>query len=419
MMRLCECDKPTCPICGLAARRPEYAARFASVAERLAGRSIRTRPPLVRKYDCIHLGPVIERRDAQGRERRCESVYLRQCDVHGVCRVGQRWAGACCNDNCSEYESESESAPIEEPALARPATKPAAFTVRTVARFDEGNFGQGRGGWRFNGSIIDDSGGFVLAARTGWAGSKIIVGRLDAELRPVGQTKVLPLRRPESRVGREDPRLFRFAGKLHVAFIGVEPWQTGVRTNMLYARLSDDLAVEDRFYPQYSRRREWEKNWQFFDYAGELFAVYRMTPFQVLRICGNHAELVYEHDWSPNWKGGELRGGAPPVRVGDEFWSFVHDKVDDAGMPLYRTALYTFDAHPPFRPRRIAPSPVMVADKLTNTNNYAHTVFTCGAVRCNGRWLTASGVHDRWLEVHELQHDELDAALERCPLGKW
>src|SRR5256885_12693044 len=50
-----------------------------------------------------------------------------------------------------------------------------------------------------------------------------------------------------------------------------------------------------------------------------------------------------------------MRGGAAPVRVGDEWWCFFHDRVESGGHRIYRAGLYTFAAAPPFRVLRLIP----------------------------------------------------------------
>src|SRR5690606_34380981 len=101
---------------------------------------------------------------------------------------------------------------------------------------------------------------------------------LDDGLKPL-RTVVLPqLRHPRANYGREDPRLFVFRGRLHIAYIGVQGTGQGVATHQMYARLTDDLRVEEVFHPEYAFRREWEKNWQFFEWENELFAVYSIAP---------------------------------------------------------------------------------------------------------------------------------------------
>lgn len=291
-----------------------------------------------------------------------------------------------------------------------------------VARFDEKNLAPGARGKRFNPSIIDFEGGYLFAYRDGWSGSCIHLVRLDAECRPIEKPRILPLNHRRANVGREDPRLFWHAGRPHISFIGVEggPQMKGVVTHQLYARLSHDLRIEDTFFPAIHARRAWEKNHAYFEHDGTLFAIYTVDPWNwIMRVDGNATKFEHRTITPGPWSGGEQRGGAAPVRVGDEYWHFTHARRTSptTGRPVYEAGLYTFDATPPFRPRRIIPSPIMIGTDTAQPAvdvNYADVVFPCGAVRDVrglGFWMLSCGIHDRWSEIRAVRHDELESRL--------
>lgn len=302
-----------------------------------------------------------------------------------------------------------------------------------VALFNEFNLAPGAHGKRFNCSLLDDPrtpGGFLLAYRDGWSGSEIHLCRLDDTLRPAGGPWRLNLHHPIwACYGREDPRLFLHAGRVHVAYIGVQGREKITHTNMMYARLSEDCSrAEEVFYVHYRYRNSWEKNWQFFSHGGQLHAVYCFAPHRILKIDGDVATFAYESDthvaWRPNT---EIRGGASPVLVGDEFWSFFHSRYNNGsgvGTPKrqYTMGLYAFRAVPPFDVLRVTPEPVLTADPRTNRGrdaNYADVVFPCGAVRRGGDWLVSMGLHDRYGEIHRFDHADLEALLKPCRPPAW
>jgi predicted GH43/DUF377 family glycosyl hydrolase len=215
-------------------------------------------------------------------------------------------------------------------------------------------------------------------------------------------------------VGREDPRLFWHGGELYVNFVGYNGRRSEWTTTILYAKINADLTPGPVHYPFLYSRWTWEKNWSFFSHGGELYAIYRVVPHTILRIKGDGAETVQEVAWQPGWDGAEMRGSAQPVLVGDEFWHFFHDRIVGPGRKLqYRTGLYTFEAKPPFRPRRIIREPLLEADPKTNLDNYAHVIFTGGAVRAGDDWVLASGEHDRHILLHKFRHADLEARLGR------
>lgn len=288
-------------------------------------------------------------------------------------------------------------------------------------QFNQNNLAPGVPGMRFNSSLIEWKNQYLMAFRNGWAGSEVYVIPFSKELKPVGDAIKLDLFHPSrAHYGREDPRLFYYRGKLHVAYIGVEG-KYGP-TSVLYARLSDDLKVEAKYYPHYANRNSWEKNWQFFEGLDEnLYAVYSFAPHKILRVDGERTELVYETTTRAEWNlRTEIRGGASPVRVGDEWWSFFHTRVEHNSNRVYVAGLYTFDVNPPFRVRRIISDPILWA----NTNNkpsdqYAHVIFPCGAVRQEDKWILCCGVHDRWTELHEFSHADLESRLREFTPPKW
>lgn len=356
--------------------------------------------PSRRPLPCVHEGPVAgwcHAADDRYKVRRCDhpAAEWDWCAREATPREDGRDCRAC----------RLYAAPVPAPG---PPIAPGL-----VARFDHRSLWPSVPGMRFNPSILADGDGYLFAARNGWRGSDIYVGRLDAAFRPVGEPARLALRHRDANYGREDPRLFWHAGKPHLSFIGVVGGRRIRHTNQLFARLSrDGRRVEDVFHPRYPGRRLWEKNWQLFDHNNDLYAVYSIAPHRVLRVRSNDAELAFEAPFPAPWRGGELRGGAAPVRVGDEWYSFFHDRVELGGHRVYRTGLYCFSARPPFQPTRYIPEPILTADTATKpADQYASVVFAGGAVRAGDSWVVAHGVHDRYSELHAFDAADLERRL--------
>lgn len=294
---------------------------------------------------------------------------------------------------------------------------PAPFTASNVrrVRIPDETLPKQPSGFAFNGSLFVYQGRNLLAYRSGWAGSMIYVAELRdlVSYDPVRST-ALALQHPLANYGREDPRLFVHKGRLHVSFIGVQGrgWRTGITTHQLYARLHDDLTVEQVYAPAYAGRQAWEKNWSFFESDGRLYAVYSIAPHRVLLIDGDRAELAHEssHRWP--WTGGELRGGAPPGRLGDEFFHFFHGCTGAHSTRRYNVGCYTFSPWPPFRILRRTVNPLSWDDPATKPRDqYCPTVFPSGAVRDGDTWKVSCGIHDRWLEVWEWPARQVETAL--------
>lgn len=297
----------------------------------------------------------------------------------------------------------------DEPAREARELPPRAFTAVGPAGLTTSP-----GGYAFNAGLIRHAGHLLMCYRVGWAGSDVHVAVLADALTPVRSVR-LDLGHRRAGFGREDPRLFVHRGRLHVSFTGFEVTPPrGMRTSVLYARLSDDLRVEEVFYPDYSRRSyPHEKNWVFFDHDGDLYCVYSIEPHVVLRVDGNRAETAHESDTPFAWSGGHLRGGASPVRVGDRWYHWFHGRRD--ADTSYNVGCYAFDARPPFRVLAMTPHPVLWADPADNARhphpNYAAVAFPGGAVLEGGVWRVAMGWNDRGIRVAEWDAAAVDATL--------
>ncbi len=271
---------------------------------------------------------------------------------------------------------------------------------------------------QLNASLIQHGGRMLMAYRLKWHNSEIWLCELDDEWRPLWNRRLDIPRGRSNDIAVEDPRLFLHDGRLHVSYVGVA---TGTRRgehaiSVCYCRLRDDLSVAENHAPHYSRRQRVEKNWQFFEQDGALWAVYSVSPHVVLRIDGSEAHEVYRQDWNPDWSGGLLRGGASPVRRGDSFFCFFHGALDGTGPRTYTLGCYTFDAKPPFRPLQITRHPLLEPDPADQPlPHMAHCVYPCGAVWRRGRWLVSFGYYDHQVWMAELGHASLEHSL--APVG--
>lgn len=367
-----------CPICWINSwTREEHSRRAAGGGA----------DPVKKEYsfECIHVGksaPPPEGRDVRKRYYQCEA--------------GKGVVCACdCGPKCDKYrpDLQGQLLPLEPVA------------VTTVA----GGLAKGPAHARFNASIIRYKGDLILAYRTGWAGARVHLNRLDESFKPIGPPITLYLNTPKSEYGQEDPRLFVFHDRLHVSFTGVVSENGAVKTNVLYARLNDRLMTEEIFYPHFAQRMPWEKNWVFFERFGELFAVYSTSPHVVLHVVGTQA---YPFTTTPNpfpWSGGHLRGGASPVRVGDHFYHFFHGR---GGVAEYSLGVCVFEADPPFRIVRQTADPIYQSDPKTKpADQYIDTVFPCGAVLGGDKWHVSMGVHDRTTDVVTFSVSDVERAL--------
>ena len=276
-----------------------------------------------------------------------------------------------------------------------------------------------------NASILRHRGRLLMAYRSGVNGARIHVAELAEDYRVV-RSVPLSLPHPRAASGQEDPRLTTVRGGLRVWFYGHE--RAPGRTTMLYADVSDDLVAGPVRCPAIANRQEpKEKNWAPFEHDGEQYVVYTVSPHVVARIDGETAERVYATDAPFPWAGGHLRGGAPPVLVGDRFYHWFHGSASPkGGLPgsaadsHYNVGLYTFEARPPFRVLAMTPAPVLWGSRAENVSidrcPYHAVAFPCGAAVEDGVWKVSMGWNDRRIMVAEWDADAVADLIGAPPV---
>ncbi len=265
----------------------------------------------------------------------------------------------------------------------------------------------------FNCSIFEYQGRCLLASRQGEFTGRIFLTELGPDFQPLA-TVPLDIEHPRALSGVEDPRLFSFRGRLHCAFTGVDDAGPARQTHQLVCRLGDDFRVEKVWLPQFAGRAQFEKNWQFFEHRGSLYSIYAVRPHIVLRHRRHQAELAAQTAAPLPWADHHLRGGAPPVRVGDEYYHFFHTMKESGGHPEYAVGLYTFAAQPPFAICRVAPGPILCPDQYDRPAGFDKSVaFPCGAMLHNGRWIISYGYHDSESRVAVFEADVIEGRLQR------
>jgi len=210
--------------------------------------------------------------------------------------------------------------------------------------------------------------------------SRISLVQLDDEFVPVPGTNVLlPLHTRFDGWGAEDPRMFIFDGRMHIAY--------GDGYRVLLAELNDDGTVlrsmavpsdeADQNPPQKVPR---EKNWGFFEYDGRLFCQYSVTPVVTYEFDPETWKVI--NRWSAPWRwtsdfGTKLHGSSPPVFHNNLLWRWVHchraeklpqprqtwymEKIQHTDQRYY-PHLICFAPEPPFAPVAVSGLPVFHSD---------------------------------------------------------
>lgn len=144
-----------------------------------------------------------------------------------------------------------------------------------------------------------------------------------------------------------------------------------------------------------------EKNWVWFRYADQWLCVYQFSPHTVVAADGWNVEVSP----SPkNWPYGEIRGGTPPVQVGDEYLTFFHSSLPwKKRQKRYYMGAYCFEAKPPFRVTRITDQPLLSGSEHdTRIVGGPLCVFPGGALFENDQWMVVGGLNDEacfWIKI--------------------
>lgn len=283
----------------------------------------------------------------------------------------------------------------------------------------------------FNPSLVERPDGLWLVVRRAIMGGPVRVGlnsiwafKLnELDYGPLhGRRVAFPASRPDEQY--EDPRaIYNPAdGKTWVSccnFIWYGPSWSGA--HQMIAPMLDDWRPQICYHPDYGvngnalgANKGHEKNWLFFFHDGEMHLLYNAEPWTIVPLnsaCSPILERqIVRPDWKVEWKHGQIRGGTPPVRVGDKYWTFFHSSVPWQGKQRrYHIGILAFDAFPPFRPRLITDEPILTGSLNDKWKpGKPPCVFACGALLRNGKWLVSLGVNDLQCAWVEIPHEDVE-----------
>lgn len=171
----------------------------------------------------------------------------------------------------------------------------------------------------------------------------------------------------------EDPRILFVNEKLYMLYnqLDLNNWRCRYMT---LAEL-DKHSFDVNYVTVLDANLQWiEKNWGAFEYVNEnseksLFLEYRINPRKLFEIRDPQknellnvnlpSESAYQQfNWPAKW--GEMRGGTPAQKIGDEYLAFFHSSfTDDNELVWYVMGAYTFKAKPPFEITRISDAPIL------------------------------------------------------------
>jgi predicted GH43/DUF377 family glycosyl hydrolase len=222
----------------------------------------------------------------------------------------------------------------------------------------------------------------------------------------------------------EDPRVFYLNGKLHVSCCTFVRNRRGCHyPHQIICEVDDQWNLVRRYDPVVGHNRgdtglntRHEKNWTYFWHDGKPHLLYQ--PPWVYELAADFKPVIQtrhmaEDTWGSHWTQGQIRGGTPPVLVGDEYWTFFHSSTPwRYDRRQYHMGAYAFEATPPFRVTRVTLEPLLSgSERDGGTPGKPPCIFPCGAIHQGLSWLVTFGVNDHacgWAEIPTVD------LLKRC-----
>ncbi len=230
--------------------------------------------------------------------------------------------------------------------------------------------------------------------------------RLDDKLNPVAQVELKSHKRDHSEQ-HEDARVVWHNGAFWVSYCSWSRYGQ-YSAKQIFAAFDPDWTFQRTIHPKYGKNLLTdpgvEKNWIWFNHDGAWYFVYQFAPHIVVRVGNEVPVAEHKTDTKPKWDYGEIRGGTPPVRVGDEYVSFFHSSLPWKNLQKrYYAGAYAFEAKPPFRITKMTSEPLLSgSDKDSRTLGGPPVIFPCGALLEKDKWLVTFGVNDEtcgWVKI--------------------
>lgn len=295
----------------------------------------------------------------------------------------------------------------------------------------------------FNPGLVRRPDGLWLLVRRSEIVPGLLYGRnaiwackLDADKKPLGGP---PLKFPESKMDEqfEDPRAVYWNGQTWIGCVNFTWFANGSWTgaHQMLGVFQDKGGpdITEATWTPLARRDpvigtnkgigghvdgKHNKNllWWFVD--DKLHCLYTSDPWLVVEF-GNKWEDQTEHFADGvKWNYGIVRGGTPPVLVGDLYYTFFHSSLPWRGrFRRYYMGAIAFESTPPFKPVLWSHKPLLIGSQ----NDPWHqkkplVVFPCGAVMENNTWLISLGVNDLKCAWVEIPHDDVIPLLAPIPV---
>lgn len=223
----------------------------------------------------------------------------------------------------------------------------------------------------------------------------------------------------------EDPRGFYHNGKTYVSCTNFIWAPRGSGAHQIICEFDDDWNLVKRYDPVYGgngqhcyNNRRQEKNWLWKPHGEFPHLVYSATPHEVASFSWDFKPISkYVTDSKINWKWGEIRGGTPPLKIGNEYITFFHSSLEwsHGGGRRYFMGAYSYQDEPPFKINRYTPDPLLCGSQHDVwAPGKPKVVFPSGSILRHGEWLVTLGVNDLCCAYICIDHSSLEKLMVPC-----
>lgn len=236
----------------------------------------------------------------------------------------------------------------------------------------------------------------------------------------------------------EDPRAVYWNGQTWIACVNFTWFPNGSWTGAhimlgVFKDQSDGVNITEESWAPIARRDppvgtnmaqkghtqgKHNKNCLFWFHEDKLHCLYKSDPWEVVEFGSKWEEQTHHNSEGVKWKYGVVRGGTPPILVGDKYFTFFHSSLPWRGrFRRYYMGALAFEAKAPFQPVLWTHEPLLVGSQNDHWGQRKPlVVFPCGALFENDKWFVTLGVNDLKSAWIEIPHEDLLKTLNPLPV---
>ncbi len=256
---------------------------------------------------------------------------------------------------------------------------------------------------------------------------------LDEKLNVVSEPMILQSDNQDAFCGdkRQDPRLIVLQDRLYIVYnnmLNITP--TPEVRRMVVAEVQSDgshfFCKKSEVFVDFDGAdfSKSAKNWVPIVHEDTLYFAYSLYPHRIVRpVWGTGTcEEVATTTSHISWAYGQLRGGTPAVKDGDEYLALFHSSISMTSVhsrgikvPHYVMGAYTFSETIPFAITRISPEPIVGKGFYSGPSHHTwkplRVVFPMGLVIDGNTLLVSYGVQDHEIWIARFDKEKLKRSL--------